>query len=175
MEISARIRTRKYRPSDREQLRALVLGLHETMRPLDAELAPGAKVIDAYFADLLTFRSKTHGAVFVAEREGRLVGYVCLFGQVPPDGADEIDRPHSYIADLYVCPDFRRQGVGAHLLKEAEQFARRLGVHRIELKVLAANRLARRFYRRHGYQDRTIVVSKRLTPASTEGNLPHGK
>jgi GNAT superfamily N-acetyltransferase len=145
------------------------------MRPLDAELAPGAEIINAYFAYLLTSQSRTHGAVFVAEHDGRLIGYVCLFGQVPPEGADEIARPHSYIADLYVCPDFRRQGVGARLLEEAEQFVRRLGVHRIELKVLAANRHARRFYRHHGYKDRTVVVSKRLIPAHTDGDILHGK
>jgi len=145
------------------------------MRPFDAELAPGAEIIDAYFAYLLTSQSKTHGAVFVAEHDGRLVGYVCLFGQVPPEGTDEIDRPHSYVADLYVCPDFRRQAIGARLLEEAEQFARRLGVDRIELKVLAANRHARRFYRRHGYQDRTVIASKCLMPACAEGDLPPEK
>ena len=162
-EAPASVAIRSYEPKDREQLRKLVLDLHETIRPLDEDLAPGETIIDAYFEHLLALQSRTHGALFVAERDGRLVGYVCLFGRVDPEDPDEIDRPHSYIADLYVCPDVRRSGVGVRLLEKAEEFARGLGVGRIDLKVVAANREAHRFYCRHGYTDRIVVMSRRFT------------
>jgi GNAT superfamily N-acetyltransferase len=164
-EAPAPVAIRSYGPEDREPLRKLVLDLHETIRPLDEDLAPGETIIDTYFEHLLALQSRTHGALFVAEYNGRLVGYVCLFGRVKPEDPDEIDRPHSYLADLYVRPDLRRSGVGARLLEKAEEFARELGVGRIDLQVVAANREAHRFYRRHGYTDRVIVMSKRLTPA----------
>jgi GNAT superfamily N-acetyltransferase len=164
-EVPASVAIRSYEPKDREQLRKLVLDLHETLRPLDGDLAPGETIIDAYFEHLLALQFRTYGAVFVAEHDGWLVGYVCLFGRVDPEDPDEIDRPHSYIADLYVRPDLRRTGVGARLLDKAEEFARGLGVGRIDLQVVAANREAHRFYRRHGYTDRVIVMSKRFTPA----------
>jgi GNAT superfamily N-acetyltransferase len=160
--MNASIQIRTCRPGDRDQLGGLVLDLHETVRPLDIDLAPGEQILDAYFEHLLTLQTKTHGALFVAEHAGRLVGYVCLFGQMGPEDPDEVDRVHSYVADLYVCPAFRRQGVGDRLLEQAEEFARGLGVAKIELKVLADNRRARRFYRRHGYADRIVVMTKRF-------------
>ncbi len=83
------IRMRKYRPDDREQLRQLVLELHETLRPLDTDLAPGPEIIDAYF-------------------------------------------------------EHRR------------------GVHRIDLKVLAGNQEAIRFYQRQGHAESILVMSKHL-------------
>jgi diamine N-acetyltransferase len=156
------IRIRRYRPDDREALRGLVLELHETLRPLNIDLAPGETILDAYFEHLLRTQDATHGALFVAEQGARLVGYVCLFGRVPPPDPDEIDQAHSYIADLYVQPDFRRQHVGERLLKEAEEHARRLGVHKIELEVLGDNREAIRFYRTHGYTDHILIMIKRF-------------
>jgi ribosomal protein S18 acetylase RimI-like enzyme len=156
------IHIRRYQAGDRELLRGLVLELHEALRPLNVDLAPGETILDAYFAHLLQMQDTADGALFVAEQDARLVGYICLFGRVPPPDPDEIDQPHSYIADLYVQPDVRRQHVGERLLKEAEEHAQRLGVHKIELEVLADNREAIRFYRRQGYTDHIIIMTKRF-------------
>jgi hypothetical protein len=43
---------RLYSDSDRDVLRRLVLALHETLRPFDADLAPGREIIDRYFEGL---------------------------------------------------------------------------------------------------------------------------
>ncbi len=156
------IRIHKYRPDDRERLRQLVLELHQTLRPLDADLAPGEEIIDTYLEHLLATQLKTHGTILVATHDGQPVGYLCLFGKVDPETPDEINRPHAFLADLYVRRDFRRRGIGTRLLEKAEALSYRLGVHKIELGVLTGNQEAIRFYQRQGYAGRILVMAKHL-------------
>jgi len=138
---------------------------------LNADLAPGEVIIEAYLEHLLRTQHTTQGAIFLAERDSQLLGYVCLFGRVPPPDPDEIDQPHSYVADLYVRREARRRRIGERLLKEAEEHARRLGVHKIELEVLGDNREAIRFYRRHGYTAHIVIMTKRFLPSSADTDL----
>src|SRR5438034_7649072 len=61
--------------------------------------------------------------VFVAERDGRLVGFTQLY---PSFSSGTMNRMW-ILNDLFVAPESRRSGVGAALLKAAETFAREGG------------------------------------------------
>ena len=80
---------RPYHEDDRAALRALVLALHEEVRPLDTDLAPGEAILDTHFEHLLRRQAQTQGAIFMAAADGRLVGCACVFGRVVPDEVDE--------------------------------------------------------------------------------------
>lgn len=55
-----------------------------------------------------------------------------------------------FLKDLVVAPGARRQGVGSFLLEATfDAFCTR-GLRHVDLKVEAANQVARRFYARHG-------------------------
>ena len=154
---------RAHTPEDRPALRRLVLKLHEVMRQLDPDLQLGEDFLERYFEQLLAKQAGTAGCVFVAEKPGGgLVGYVVLYGRLHPPMADERADAHAWVAELYVLASHRSQGLGEALLGRAEDHARRLGVHKIELSVVAENTAARRFYKRLGYRDRSLVMSKRL-------------
>ena len=58
------------------------------------------------------------GAVFVAERDGAIVGFAALLPR--PDGDVELDG-------LFVDPDVRRRGVGRSLVDYCVQVVRRQG------------------------------------------------
>jgi ribosomal protein S18 acetylase RimI-like enzyme len=122
-------------PADQEALRDLVLELHEGLRPLDEDLAPGREIIAEYFGGLLAAVERTDGAIFVAE--------------------------------LYVRPADRDRGLGRRLAARAEAFAKERGSYKMELKVLAGNEAAIRFYAALGYRARVVVMSKRLLPPGT--------
>lgn len=153
---------RPYQPADLEALRGLVLELHESQRPFDTDLAPGEQIIEPYFAELMSMVEHTKGAILVAEDDNRLVGYVCLYGAVPPEDPDEKPDPYSFMAELFVRPDYRNSGTGRRLVEQAERHAAECGVYKIELKVLARNESAVRFYETLGYTPRIIVMSKRV-------------
>jgi len=70
---------------------------------------------------------------WVAVEAGRIVGYAALEDDV--------------LGQLYIAPDFQRQGIGARLLA----IARDAAGSRMSLFVFARNAGARRFYERHGF------------------------
>lgn len=149
-------------PADLEALRRLVFQLHETLRPFDAHLPPAPQIIDAYFAHLLETSRRSSGAMLIAEEEGVPVGYLCLFGLVPPAEPDQYPDPYSVVADVYVVPEKRSRGIGKALMAHAEARARALGASKLELNVLAANRAAAEFYAQLGYRPRVVVYAKQL-------------
>jgi GNAT superfamily N-acetyltransferase len=71
---------------------------------------------------------------WVAENDERIVGFICLGGDV--------------VEQLYVEPEEQRRGVGAALL----ELAKRERPERLELWVFQQNDGARRFYERHGFR-----------------------
>lgn len=153
---------RPYTPDDDTALRALVLQLHESLRPLDADLAPGENIIDKHYTDIVQFARDSDGIILLAEENGRAVGYVCLYGRITPNEQDELPAPYSFMAELFVLPDYQRRGIGRELVARAEAHARKLGACKVELKVLAPNTPAQEFYATLGYAPRIIVMQKKL-------------
>lgn len=159
---------RRYDQADRDILRDLVLELHETLRPLDADLAPGDEIIERYFNELISRVEESAGEIFVAEDDNRMIGYLCLWGSVAPDDLDERPDRYSFMAELFVRPDHRSHGIGRRLVEHAERHALACGAHKIELKVLARNEAALRFYQALDYKPRVVIMRKRLRPAGDE-------
>ena len=90
------------------------------------------------------------GAVFLAEGDGRLVGYliVVLVLSVEHQGLmGEID-------EFFVLPEARSRGLGGALLKAAETALTAQGCVRLQLQLGVANDAARAFYERRGYTAR---------------------
>jgi GNAT superfamily N-acetyltransferase len=87
------------------------------------------------------------GAIFVAESQGALAGYliVVLFLSVEHRGLmGEID-------ELFVLPEARSRGTGAQLLAAAETALSRRGCVRLQLQLAKGNAGAREFYQHRGY------------------------
>lgn len=156
------ISIRPYAESERDRLRELVAELHESLRPLDPDLAPTGEIISAHFEDLLRQVAETDGMIAFVEADRDIVGYVCLFGRTHAHDLDEVQTPFAYLAEIYVRPAWQGHHIGTELLNHAETFARSLGVPKLELNVLAKNSEARRFYEREGYTERVVTLVKRF-------------
>jgi ribosomal protein S18 acetylase RimI-like enzyme len=64
----------------------------------------------------------------------------------------ELSEPDSYyICSLAMFPEYRGAGVGSHLLAEAENRCRNIGLHKISLIVFESNIGAKRLYERAGF------------------------
>ena len=66
------------------------------------------------------------------------------------------------ISELYVRKEVRRQGLGTALAQAALVHARKLGVHRLEVRVLARNLAGQAFWRAFGFSDFMDVLDLRL-------------
>ncbi|MFF3541920.1 GNAT family N-acetyltransferase [Streptomyces platensis] len=93
----------------------------------------------------------------VAEREGEVVGWVCVGPSRDPDiapGAGELAAPRPSAGELlalYVTPALIGTGIGRALLSAGTARARAHGFHTLYLWVIQGNTRAQRFYERAGF------------------------
>lgn len=158
-------RVREYCQEDYRQLRELALGLHASTHPTADPTGCDTVAFEGFLNHLLGIQAKQEGHLFVAEQDGRLLGFVCLLAPVAAQGVDDGGEAYAFLSDLFVRPDSRRTGVGRLLTDKAERHARHCGAGRVALKVLSDNAPARHFYHDCDYQERFVVMSKQLTAA----------
>lgn len=98
-----------------------------------------------HFESELTGR---HSFPFVAEREGRIVGYVCLMSLFE----------ESQILDIAVLPEERGRGVARALIDHACQVAREKNSDVLALEVRASSDTAIGLYLRSGFRQVGVRV-----------------
>lgn len=75
---------------------------------------------------------------------------------------DFVHGKHLYIDDLVVTKDCRSQGLGARLLKLAEETAKEKGCDGLRLCTGVENEAGKRFYEREGWTARALAFKKKL-------------
>lgn len=105
-------------------------------------------VLDGGFGERPLFR------VILAEERGKALGYA-LFSM-------SYDTEHAargiYIADLYVVPAARRQGIGRGLMAAVARACRADGGRYLFWNALEGNRAGRDFYRAIGAREEPVVT-----------------
>lgn len=91
---------------------------------------------------------QSKGVVFVAEKDGGIIGFCDL---IPSRDKDADPETVAEIAAFYVSPDCWRMGTGSALCNWTITTARTNGYKSITLWVLASNAPARCFYERMGF------------------------
>ncbi|RNC62961.1 MAG: putative N-acetyltransferase YjaB [Candidatus Dichloromethanomonas elyunquensis] len=92
---------RRYRQADQDEV--LRVWLKESLQShsfIPAEFWKG-------YLDTLKYQYLPHGKTFIAERDGRIVGFISLIG--------------NYVGALFVASEFQRQGIGRALLNFAHK------------------------------------------------------
>lgn len=139
-----KVMLREWRESDLERLAALRNDI-DLQRLLMAQARPNSV---ERVRQWLTDRSARDDMVFfvIADDRDEAVGYIQVAG---------IDRVHGH-GDLGICLSQPAQGhgVAAEACRLLEQYlTETLALHKLTLKVLAANSRAVAFYRKHGYRE----------------------
>jgi aminoglycoside 6'-N-acetyltransferase I len=122
---------------------------------MQAALFPGVDNrgdIAAYFDN-----PRSDAVTIVAERpSGGLAGFVEVGTRSYAEGCES--QPVAYIEAWYVDPDVRRRGVGAALVRAAEQWAKNQGFHEIGSDVAIDNRVSQLAHAALGYQEVDRIV-----------------
>jgi RimJ/RimL family protein N-acetyltransferase len=139
------VRVRAAEPGDADRLVALAreVGAEEEGWLITAGEWRSASAERRY---LKAIRRHPDAAVFVAEENGGIIGRLSVSRDAHP--ASE------HVADLglMVARDHRRRGIGLALMEAAEDWARRVGVRKLELHVFPHNTPAIALYERLGYE-----------------------
>ena len=100
--------------------------------------------------------------IFIAEEEGRVLGYCfCRFDEVE-ENACVNGRRELYIDDLCVEETCRGKHIGQTLYRHIQLWAKQQGFDYITLHVWCFNESAEKFYRSLGMKNRYICMEQKL-------------
>lgn len=144
----------------------MLLGLQRTIAEMDAE---GLNIIGSDFhrsypALLVQRVEESGGQIFVAVAQDCLVGFIAGV-QESYDRFDELSYScpkEGRFLELFVCPAYRKQHVGAALMAKMEEYFRQSGCEAVRVEVFAPNEAALHFYSRYGYRPRTMDLRHEL-------------
>ena len=92
------------------------------------------------------FGTRCYAEAIVAELGDRIVGFALFF----PNYSTFLTKPGIYLEDLFVLPEYRRQGIGKAMLTYLGKLALERDAGRLEWSVLDWNQSAIDFYQQMG-------------------------
>jgi ribosomal protein S18 acetylase RimI-like enzyme len=137
----------------------MLLRTHHAFDPMRF-MAPGGNLEEGYAWFLLTQLREDEAAVFVAEREGAVVGYV--FAGVEPQSWRELREAAGFIHDVAVDEGGRRAGAGTALVDAAVEWLRSRGAPRVMLWTAERNPGAQDLFARLGFRRTMIEMTREL-------------
>ena len=154
---------RRAERADADAVVGLIVALagFENLPPPDA--AAQARLLEHGFGDAPKFE------VMLAEVEGAPgpVGYALLLQTY----STFLAQPSLYLEDVFVLPDYRRQGIGKALLRHCVQTALDRGCGRLEWTCLGWNTNAQALYERMGARRMNEWLLYRMTRPAMEAML----
>lgn len=152
-ESVAEINVRKARSEDVSDLLVLWQEMMELHTRLDPRFAPAADGATHFQQVLQTWMADERWHIFVAEAEGKLIGYA--IGMLNENAPVFALRAYGFVSDICVTAAWRRTGVGRRLFGELRAWFHRHGLTCVQLNVAALNPTSQAFWRAMGFQDYT--------------------
>jgi ribosomal protein S18 acetylase RimI-like enzyme len=136
----------------------------------DRFMAPGENPEGGYAWFLGTQLATRDAAVFVAERDAAIVGYV--YASVEPRSWKELRDEAGFIHDVVVDPGARRAGIATALLEAAFAWLRTRRVPRVVLGTAHANHAAQRLFASLGFRPTMIEMTMELGDPGSQPGRP---
>jgi GNAT superfamily N-acetyltransferase len=127
-------------PEDTEAIFSLIQGLAAFEELEDQVTGTSEQLHEHLFGNL------PHAEVFVAQHQDTIVGYTLFFTTY----SSFRSQPGLYLEDVFVHPDYRRQGIGTALIAQVAREVEQRGYGRLEWSVLDWNHPAISLYEQLG-------------------------
>jgi ribosomal protein S18 acetylase RimI-like enzyme len=141
------------------RLGALLMHAHYEF-DADRFLAPGHDAEEGYAWFLGTQLRKKDVAIFVAERDGEVLGYV--YAAIEPLSWKELRDECGYIHDIVVEERGRRSGMATALIERAIAWLRERNMPRVVLGTAERNQAAQRLFAALGFRRTMIEMTREL-------------
>lgn len=142
---------------DLDAIQARWLELRESEAKADPRLAPSKNSAQIAREHREAILGDRRTAFFVAEDHGEIVGYV--HAQIEQDDPSYASGSYGLVADLFVDPGRRTQGIGSALLRCAIEWFSSLGMREYRVRTPAALAPARAFFERAGATELSTTLS----------------
>lgn len=139
------IRIRPIEPGDAERFLQLCRSLDQQTRTMLLEPDERCTTVAEQAATIQTLLDSSNQTILVAEQAGALVGYIAAYG------GQYRRTSHSALIVIGILPALSGQGIGTRLFAALELWARRQGLHRLELTVMVHNQAAIGLYTKVGF------------------------
>ena len=141
------------------KLGASLLRLHHGLDP-DRFMAPPVDPEAGYKWFLGTQLKEADAAVFVAERDGAVIGYV--YAALEPRSWKELRDEAGFIHDVVVAEEARRLGIASTLIDKACEWLRSIDAPRVVLWTAEKNEGAQQLFTRVGFRRTMIEMTREL-------------
>lgn len=116
------------------------------------------RIDDLYLKFVNRMIRSRKGQVFVADIDGKLIGHLIIeIMKLPPIFVHDKE---AHVHEIYVEKRYRKKGIGAMLLAEADGWAKEKGIFSLGLTVNVKNRRAFSFYKEFGFNEHNLKMSK---------------
>ena len=132
--------------ADAEAYLALACAIDAESRCMMYEPGERLTTLEQQIDQIRAIRASDNQLMLVVAHEGQLVGYLGAIG------GDFHRNHHSVYIFVGLLERFTGQGLGRRLFEETEQWARRQGLHRLELTVMRHNTRALALYQKMGFE-----------------------
>ena len=145
---------------DLEQMTQWTLELHQHEDDGDLKMRPDfGSNLNKWLSQELT---NANSLFLIAQSKGTPVGFI-FANSVINDNGFLLDPLKGIVHLLWVVKDYRKQHVAAKLLDETEKCFSTININYVECNYTANNQLARKFWDKKGYIQRSITARKALT------------
>jgi ribosomal protein S18 acetylase RimI-like enzyme len=123
-------------------------------------MAPGDDPESGYASFLRWQMQEGDVAIFVAEQDGQVAGYV--YAGLEPQSWKELRDAAGFIHDVIVDAAGRRTGMATALVEAAAQWLKQRGAPRVLLWTASPNEGAQRLFERLGFRRTMIEMTREL-------------
>jgi len=149
-----------YRP-DELGVKKCILELKKYESQFDLDYLTDDISVSKLFEDIQKGK-ENGGEIFVAETEGKIVGFISLNIVNKNDELITKRVDTVYISDMVVLPEYRNRGIGKKLLDKAEEFTKERKIKYIKLIVFADNEVVKKLYEEKGFSSYEVTMLKKV-------------
>ena len=152
------MKTRKATEQDLESLNELQIDLAKYEAKLRKTLVDPEKVRKWYEKHYKKLIKRENSVFFVAEENGKIVGYI--LGEIEIPTHHHIYKRRGYIRDAFVLEEFRRKNAGKKLTQELLEWFKSKGIKWIRVDAYTNNKVGISFWKKMGFKDYVIEMTK---------------
>jgi GNAT superfamily N-acetyltransferase len=149
-------------PDDEPAILGFIQGLQDYELGFENNRRRDPDFVVDHWRDAEARCAEKHGAMFIAEQDGRKVGWASAYEEHGELFIAAPERRHGFIAEIFVTPEARGQGHGKALIAACEAWSRDRGHRLLTIGVLAKNAHAIRAYESAGYSPYTVIMRRYL-------------